>query len=124
MWYCEPGTPVDRQREKYGIEGEGFVWSHATMDSMEAMDHIDRAFLEIKESTWLPQWSFDFWTIPYLLGKGYSLEQFKKLMTLSHNLLALEIAYVPEREKKSKQQEYLLKMVEAVKPHQATASTI
>jgi p-methyltransferase len=121
LWYCEPGTPVDRQREKYGIEGEGFVWSHATMDSMEAMDYIDRAFLEIKESTWLPQWSFDFWTIPYFLGKGYSLEQFKKLMTLSHRLLALEIAYVPEAEKKSKQQEYLLKMVEAVKPQHAQA---
>lgn len=122
LWYCEPGTPVDRQREKYGIEGEGFVWSHATMDSMEAMDHIDRAFLEIKESTWLPQWSFDFWTIPYLLGKGYSLEQFKKLMAWSHRLLALEIAYVPEAEKKSKQQEYLHKMVEEVKPQQARAS--
>jgi len=116
LWYCEPGTPVERQREKYGIEGEGFVWSHATMESMEAMDHIDRAFLEIKESTWLPQWSFDFWTIPYLLGKGYSLEQFKKLMAWSHRLLALEIAYVPESEKKSKQQEYLLKMVETLKP--------
>lgn len=122
LWYCEPGTPVDRQREKYRIEGEGFVWSHATMDSMEAMDHIDRAFLEIKESTWLPQWSFDFWTIPYLLGKGYSLEQFKKLMSWSHRLLALEIASVPEKEKKSKQQEYLLKMVETVKPQQALVS--
>ncbi len=119
LWYCEPGTPVDRQREKYRIEGEGFVWSHATMDSMAAMDHIDRAFLEIKESTWLPQWSFDFWTIPYLLGKGYSLEQFRKLMALAHRLLALEIAYVPEHEKKSKQQEYLLKMVEEVKPQLA-----
>lgn len=116
LWYCEPGTPVDHQREKYGIEGEGFVWSHATMDSMEAMDHIDRAFLEIKESTWLPQWSFDFWTIPYLLGKGYSLEQFRKLMEWSHRLLALEIAYVPENEKKSKQQEYLHKMVEELEP--------
>src|ERR1051325_306296 len=117
LWYCEPGTPVDRQREKYKIEGEGFVWSHATMDSMAAMDHIDRAFLEIKESTWLPQWSFDFWTIPYLLGRGYSLEQFRELMAWSHRLLALEIAYVPEAEKKAKQQEYLRKMAEHVKPH-------
>lgn len=119
LWYCEPGTPVDRQREKYGIEGEGFVWSHNTMDSMEAMDHIDRAFLEIKESIWLPQWSFDFWTIPYLLGRGYSLEQFRKLMTWSHRLLALEIAYVPEKEKKAKQQEYLHKMVEDALPQKS-----
>lgn len=123
LWYCEPGTPVDRQREKYGIEGEGFVWSHNTMDSMEAMDHIDRAFLEIKESIWLPQWSFDFWTIPYLLGRGYSLQQFRSLMEWSHRLLALEIAYVPEAEKNAKQQEYLHKMVEEVKPQRARASS-
>ena len=29
MWYCEPGTPIQNQREKYGINGEGFVWSHS-----------------------------------------------------------------------------------------------
>ena len=115
LWYCEPGTPVDMQREKYKIEGNGFVWSHATMDSMEAMDHIDLAFLEITESIWLPQWSFDFWTIPYLLGKEYSLELFRKLMTSSHRLLALEIATVPEHEKRRKQQEYISRMVEEVK---------
>jgi hypothetical protein len=56
-----------------------------------------------------------------LLGKGYSLDQFKKLMEWSHRLLALEIAYVPEKEKKSKQHEYLHKMVEALKPQQARA---
>ena len=45
MWYCEPGTPIQNERLKYDIKGEGFVWSHATMDSLEAMDHIDRMFL-------------------------------------------------------------------------------
>ena len=60
MWYCEPGTPIQNERQKYQIDGEGFVWEHATMDSMAAMDHIDRMFLEIKESVLLPQWSFDF----------------------------------------------------------------
>ena len=30
---------------QYNIEGEGFVWSHNTMDSLEAMDQIDRVFL-------------------------------------------------------------------------------
>ena len=60
LWYCEPGTPIEHQRERYGITGDGFVWSHATMDSLDAMDHIDRLFLTINESVWLPQWSFDF----------------------------------------------------------------
>jgi p-methyltransferase len=111
MWYCEPGTPIENQREKYRIEGEGFVWSHATMDSLEAMDHIDRMFLTIKESVWLPQWSFDFWIIPYLIGKGISFEQFLSFMTQAHKLLALEIAAVPEQQKRVEQQKYLANMI-------------
>jgi p-methyltransferase len=107
MWYCEPGTPIQNERVKYDINGEGFVWNHATMDSLEAMDHIDRIFLTIDESLWLPQWSFDFWIIPYLLGKGISLAQFKEFMAQSHKLLSLEIASVPEHEKNRMQQQHL-----------------
>jgi radical SAM PhpK family P-methyltransferase len=107
MWYCEPGTPIQNERLKYDINGEGFVWSHATMDSLAAMDHIDRMFLTIDESLWLPQWSFDFWIVPYLLGKGISLPQFRDFMTQSHKLLSLEIASVPEQEKTRMQQEYV-----------------
>ena len=111
LWYCEPGTPIQNERIKYQIEGEGFVWRHATMDSLEAADHIDRMFLEINESIWLPQWSFDFWIVPYLLGKGISLSRFKEFMGLAHKLLALEIAYVPAKQKQLKQQEYFQQMV-------------
>lgn len=107
MWYCEPGTPIQNERLKYDIKGEGFVWSHATMDSLAAMDHIDRMFLTIDESLWLPQWSFDFWIVPYLLGKGISLSQFRDFMTQSHKLLRLEIASVPEQEKNRMQQQYV-----------------
>jgi radical SAM PhpK family P-methyltransferase len=112
MWYCEPGTPIDRHRQQYGIEGEGFVWSHATMDSLEAMDHIDRLFLTIKESAWLPQWSFDFWIIPYLLGLGISLTELKKFMTVANRLLAMEIATVAESEKSVTQRECIQNLVD------------
>lgn len=115
MWYCEPGTPIQNERSKYQIDGEGFVWKHATMDSLEAMDHIDRLFLTAKESIWLPQWSFDFWIVPYLMGKGISLERFKEFMAAAHKLLALEIAYVPEHEKKAMQQKYLGEMVDGAR---------
>ena len=110
-WYCEPGTPIQNERAKYDINGEGFVWSHATMDSLEAMDHIDRMFLTIDQSLWLPQWSFDFWTVPYLIGKGISLDRFKGFMTQADKMLKLEIASVPEREKYSLQKEYLQNMI-------------
>ncbi|MCA1615513.1 MAG: PhpK family radical SAM P-methyltransferase [Acidobacteria bacterium] len=115
MWYCEAGTPIQNQRETYKIEGEGFVWSHSTMDSLAAMDHIDRMFLSVDESIWLPQWSFDFWIIPYLLGKGVSFERFKEFMAPAHKLLALNIASVPEHQKQRLQEKYVGRMVEALK---------
>ena len=121
MWYCEPGTPIQNQRSEYDIDGQGFVWSHRTMDSLEAMDHIDKMFLTIKESLWLPQWSFDFWTIPYLIGKGISLDLFRELMQSAHQMLTLEIASVPEHQKHLMQQEYLQQMVTAARNWQQNA---
>jgi radical SAM PhpK family P-methyltransferase len=115
MWYCEPGTPIQNRRDEFKIQGEGFVWNHATMDSLDAMDHIDRMFLTIKESLWLPQWSFDFWIIPYLLGKGITLEQFKQFMSEAHHLLTLEIASLPEEQKRSLQQKHLESMIAGAK---------
>ena len=124
MWYCEPGTPIQNRRDEFKIQGEGFVWNHATMDSLDAMDHIDRMFLTIKESLWLPQWSFDFWIIPYLLGKGITLDQFKQFMSEAHNLLTLEIASLPRQEKSERQQTYLEKMVVGAKDWPQSSSAL
>jgi radical SAM superfamily enzyme YgiQ (UPF0313 family) len=115
MWYCEPGTPIFREKEKYRIAGDGFVWQHASMTSLEAMDHIERLFLQTKDSLWLPQWSFDFWFIPYFLGKGLSLDNFKQFVSQAGKLLATDIAYVPDDEKRRLQRNYLKQMISTVK---------
>ncbi|HYP40112.1 MAG TPA: PhpK family radical SAM P-methyltransferase, partial [Chloroflexia bacterium] len=91
LWYCEPGTPIYEKRAQYDITGTGFKWRHATMESLEAMDYIEEAFLTIDESLWLPQWSFDFWIIPYFLGKGISIAQFRDLMTCANRILEADI---------------------------------
>ncbi len=104
-WYCEPGTPIERSRDRFGIEGEGFVWRHATMDSLEAADHMERMFLTIRQSTWLPQWSFDFWIIPYLLGERLDVRSFGEFMTLANRLLVLEIASMTPAVKARRQSE-------------------
>lgn len=117
MWYCEAGTPIEQRRDEIDLEGDGFRWSHHTMDSLEAMDHIDRMFLSVDpgESAWLPQWSFDFWIIPYLLGKGMTADQFRGFMRPMHRLLALEIASVPEASKRARQEEHLRAAVEGAR---------
>jgi p-methyltransferase len=85
------------------------------MDSLEAMDHIDKMFLKINESIWLPQWSFDFWIIPYLLGKGIIFAMFKEFMSLASEMLKLDIASVSDLQKRAMQQEYLQNMVSLVR---------
>lgn len=111
LWYCEAGTPIERQRAKYHITGDGFVWEHATMDSLTAMDHIERLFLSVRESEWLPQWSFDFWIIPYLRGEGMSREQFTQFMRRANRLLAIQVASMNARERETQQTRCLDELV-------------
>jgi radical SAM PhpK family P-methyltransferase len=92
LWYCEAGTPVVRDRAKHQIQGEGFQWSHATMDNVEAMDHVERLLVHISESEWLPQWSFDFWILPYLLGRGISISHVREFAAAANRMLKAEIA--------------------------------
>ncbi|MGH3932874.1 MAG: PhpK family radical SAM P-methyltransferase [Pseudonocardiaceae bacterium] len=106
-WYCEPGTPIFARREELGIKGEGFRWSHPTMNSSESIDRIEQAFLEIGESQWLPQWSFDFWIIPYLAGRGLTPERFRRFMQSANEMLALEIGSVGSQAKADRQAELL-----------------
>jgi p-methyltransferase len=115
MWYNEAGTPIHDQRDRFNIMGDGFVWSHASMDSLEAMEHIERLFLRVTCSEWLPQWSFDFWIIPYLMGKGLSRERFGEFMRHANQLLRLEIAAVEPREKERLSRQRLRELMDAAK---------
>jgi radical SAM PhpK family P-methyltransferase len=112
MWYNEAGTPIHDQRDRFNIMGDGFVWSHATMDSLEAMEHIERLFLRVSSSEWLPQWSFDFWIIPYLMGKGISRERFREFMHHANQMLRLEIAAVERREKERLSRQHMRELVD------------
>jgi radical SAM PhpK family P-methyltransferase len=77
LWYCDPITPIYRKREEHGLVGEGFQWSHRTMDVGEACEHIDRMFLCVNNSIWQPQAGFEFWSTFYLQRHGMSREQVK-----------------------------------------------
>lgn len=82
LWYCEPITPIWKQKDVYNINGSQFSWSHSTMDSKEACLHLEKTFLEVDESIWLPQYNFDFVGIFNLLHRGLSLDQVKDLIRL------------------------------------------
>jgi hypothetical protein len=75
LWYCEPANG-EPQRGKYGLEGCRYAWKHMTADHEERMRWVEEA-IETVHSLWVPQWSFDFWIIPCLLGRGITPDQFK-----------------------------------------------
>jgi anaerobic magnesium-protoporphyrin IX monomethyl ester cyclase len=75
LWYADPLTPIWQERERHGITGAGFNWSHNTMSSLQACDWIERMFLEIRNSEWLPQFGFEQWSTFYLARKGMTRPQ-------------------------------------------------
>ncbi|MCP4151124.1 MAG: radical SAM protein, partial [bacterium] len=80
LWYCEPITPIWQQRTAYKLEGKSFEWRHATMDAKTACDYIDEIFLSVRNSTWVPQYNFDFDNLWHLVHRGMSLSQLKTLL--------------------------------------------
>ncbi len=81
LWYCDPITPIWDQREQFGISGEGFSWSHDTMNCREAGDIIDNIFKTIREPVWIPQYNFDFDSLWHLLYRGMDMRSIKTFIS-------------------------------------------
>lgn len=79
-WYCEPITPIWRQKEKYGLSGESFEWKHHTMDSKTAFDFVEDIFLSVEKSIYVPRYSFDFDSIFHFIHRGLSMAQAGKFL--------------------------------------------
>jgi hypothetical protein len=80
VWYFDPITPICKQRDKYDLKGSNFEWKHKTMDSKTASDWVDRIFLSIDKSIWIPYHHFDFDNLWHLLHHGLSMGEIKELL--------------------------------------------
>jgi anaerobic magnesium-protoporphyrin IX monomethyl ester cyclase len=76
LWYADPDSPIYNRKSEFNLEGSGYDWSHATMDSKTAAELSDRMFLNIKNSVYDSDYpvAFD------LLLRGYSIEQTKRFI--------------------------------------------
>lgn len=96
LWYADPVTPVWKRREEFGITGAGFNWTHNTMTAREACDWIDRIFLEVDDSVWLPQFGFEQWSTFYLARKGMSWRQIKAFLRAFNDLIRHRMTHSEE----------------------------
>src|SRR5262249_20680520 len=67
--------------------GRGYEWAHSTMDVHQACDAADAIFREVSGSTWLPGYNYDFWSLPYLTGKGFTVDQIGRFLRTVQRLL-------------------------------------
>jgi radical SAM PhpK family P-methyltransferase len=91
LWYCDPVTPIWERRDEFDIKGEGFTWSHSTMQWQGACRAINDMFVSIKNSIWLPQFGFEQWSVFYLQRKGMSLAQIKTFLQAFNAAVADQI---------------------------------
>lgn len=84
LWFSEHITPIYKRKEEFKIEGEGFEWSHKTMNSKVASSYIEKMCTDIKNVTWLPQYDFDYETIFRLLHNGMKIEQVKSFVEIAN----------------------------------------
>ena len=98
LWYCDPTTPIWKQREKYGIKGSAFQWSHDTMDAHTACDLIDNMFLSVRNAHWLPQYGFEPWSIYYLQRMGMTRQQVKTFVQSFNDLIKQDLLHPEQKE--------------------------
>jgi p-methyltransferase len=101
-FFCDPKVPIASRASEFGLSGTGYAWKHNTMDWERASDLVDEGYRTISNSTVLPLYGFDLWSIAYLLGKGMSLDQIRRFLGIASKLLPYpandERAYALERE--------------------------
>lgn len=91
IWYNNSRAPIFKSKDVHGIDGLGYKWCHNTMAWEEGCELVIKLFKEVTDSTWLPMYDFDFWILPYLEGKGVSLEDINRFVSTCNDLLAEEI---------------------------------
>ncbi|HWM92613.1 MAG TPA: PhpK family radical SAM P-methyltransferase [Thermoanaerobaculia bacterium] len=96
VWYCDPVTPIWNERDRYGIEGYHFSWSHDTMDVSTACDLVERCFFTFDTPLWVPDPGFNFVSLFLLQNRGMSFDQIETFLR-SFNAVVREKMLEPVR---------------------------
>jgi radical SAM PhpK family P-methyltransferase len=87
LYYHYTNVPIHQQADKFGIRGAGYSWKHNTMDWRQASEWVKKIYRTVDGPSVLPGYMFDFWSIPYLIGRGFTLEQVKGFTQVAQEIL-------------------------------------
>lgn len=81
IWFAYPDALIMKDKEKYGITGLHFDWSHNTMDSRRACQIMEQFFTNIEKSIHVPDINFSFQSTLHLINSGMSVENLKSFLS-------------------------------------------
>ncbi|MCP5045981.1 MAG: radical SAM protein [bacterium] len=87
IFFMNNHIPISKKRAEYGIEKAQYSWKHKGMDWERASELVEIGYRSIKNSIFLPNYSFDLWSVAYLMGEGLTLEQIKRFLATSSEIL-------------------------------------
>ena len=80
-------SPIHQRAEEFELQGSNLGWRHRTMDWREACAFIRESYQTITSSVILPGHAFDFWSLPYLLENGMSVDQIRQFLMYGRDRL-------------------------------------
>jgi hypothetical protein len=80
LWFMEPVSGIMKEKEKYGIKGFMYEWSHNTMNSTRAIEINEQITMETKNAIYVPDYDFSFWWVLHLLNKGLRINTLKSYL--------------------------------------------
>lgn len=102
-FYYLHNSPIHRKKEKWNLTGEFLKWKHSTMDSNQAAAHKRDIIKTITNSIYIDP-DMTIWQIGYLLGKGISLEDVKKIHKITDQMLILDLKNFSNNNNSEKEQ--------------------
>lgn len=86
-YYHDKKVPVGQRSQQLGISGQGYSWHHPGMNWQRASDLVEEGYRTICGSTILPLYSFDLWSLAYLMGQGFALQDLDAFLRTAARLL-------------------------------------
>jgi radical SAM PhpK family P-methyltransferase len=86
-FFFDPKVPIGARAFEFGLKGRAYAWRHRTMDWRRASELVEEGYRTITGSTVVPLYSFDLWSIAYLLGHGVSRAQITRFLDITARML-------------------------------------
>lgn len=103
-FFFDPKVPIAARAAEFGLTGRAYAWKHDGMDWRKASALVEEGYRTITGSTVLPLYSFDLWSVAYLMGQGVPLERIKSFLSIAAEMLVQGMddphPYYPEHEER------------------------